>query len=323
MSRSESLSLEARRALGPLLPLIDDPELRDALIHVRDGVGELWLDRDGRAERVQNWRAPPDAVRRLAVALIAAGGRRLDELHPCADAHIGAGVRVHAVLSSVSATGTAVSIRLPRLAQLGFDRLVADGLCDARTASSLREAVAARRSVLITGGTGTGKTTLLAALLDLAPPHERIVTIEDLAELRLRHPHRIALEARPANAEGAGEVTVDRLLREALRMRPDRIVLGECRGAEVVTLLAALNTGHEGGGGTLHANRLTDVPARLEALGMLAGLGSGALARQAMSALQLVVHLSRSPGQGHRVSAIGRLELRDERLAVRVEAVGR
>lgn len=163
------------------------------------------------------------------------------------------------------------------------------------------------------------KTTVLGALLDLAPADERILTIEDVAELRLRHPHVIALQARQANSEGAGEVSPDRLLREALRMRPDRIVLGECRGAEVATLLAALNTGHDGGAGTLHASRLSDVPARLEALGALAGLGATAIARQAASALHTVVHVERG-AEGHRVSAIGRLAVDSSgALAVREE----
>ncbi len=314
--RSGVLGIEARRALGALLPLLDDPELRDVLVHVRGGAGELWLDRGGGAEPVAGWRAPPPAVRRLAVALIAAGGRQLDELHPCADVHLGAGIRAHAVLPPISVEGAAVSIRVPRIAPPGFDELVAGGLCDAMTAERLRGAVLARLNLLITGGTGSGKTTLLAALLDLAPAGERILTIEDVAELRLSHPHRVALEARPANSEGVGELTVDRLLREALRMRPDRIVLGECRGAEVATLLAALNTGHEGGAGTLHANRLVDVPARLEALGALAGFSPAALARQAVSALHLVVHLERSVSGGHRIAGFGRLALDRDALAV-------
>ncbi|XPP27631.1 MAG: CpaF family protein [Leucobacter sp.] len=314
--RSAALGLEARRALGPLLPLLDDPELRDLLIHLRGGVGELWLDRGSRACRVEGWRSGPAEVRRLAVALIAAGGRQLDELHPCAEVHLGAGIRVHAVLPPISVAGPVLSIRIPRRAPLGFERLVATGLCDPPIAAGLRAAVTGRRNLLITGATGSGKTTLLAALLDLAAPDERIITIEDIAELRLAHPHRVALEARPPNAEGGGEIPVDRLLREALRMRPDRIVLGECRGAEVATLLSALNTGHSGGAGTLHANSLADVPARLEALGMLAGYEPAVLARQAISALHLVVHVERSAQRGHRITALGRLGLRDGALIV-------
>ncbi|MGO1539564.1 MAG: CpaF family protein [Leucobacter sp.] len=307
-SRTAALGLDARRALGGLLPLLDDSELRDLLVQVDGGEGRLWLDRGGRLLPVAGWRADPEAVRRLAVALISAGGRHIDELHPCADVHLGSGIRVHAVLPPIAVAGAAVSIRLPRAQPLSFASLVHAGLCGVHTANWLWRAIRDRRNLLITGGTGTGKTTLLAALLDLADIHERILTIEDVAELRLRHPHRVALEARQANAEGAGEVPLDRLLREALRMRPDRIVLGECRGREVVTLLAALNTGHDGGAGTLHASRITDVPARLEALGTAAGLDPSALARQVVSALHAVVHLERDES-GHRIASIGTFAL--------------
>lgn len=314
--RSAALSVEARRAFGGLLPIIDRPELRDVMIHVADGEGRLWIDIDGRARQVPGWRIPPETVRGVAIALIAAGGRHIDELHPCADVRLGDGIRVHAVLPPACVEGAAISIRVPRVSPLGFDELVVDGLCSPEVADTLRTAVARRRNLLVTGGTGSGKTTLLAALLDLVPPEERIITIEDVAELRLAHLHRVALEARQANTEGAGELPLERLLREALRMRPDRIVLGECRGAELLTLLAALNTGHDGGAGTLHASGVADVPARLEALGALAGLPPAALARQAYSALHLIVHLERRPSGRSRVAALGSLALHGDVLAV-------
>lgn len=303
-SRTAALTLEARRALGGLASLLDLPELRDLLVHVVDGVGRLWIDRSGRLELVPRWSATPGAVRRLATALISAGGRHIDELRPFADVRIGDGIRVHAVLSPVSTSGTSVSLRLPRTTPMTFDELVRAGLCSPSVADRLRHAVAARKNLLITGGTGTGKTTVLAAVLDLAEPSDRILLIEDVAELRLTHAHTVSLESRQANTEGVGDIGLEQLLREALRMRPDRIVLGECRGAEIATLLSALNTGHDGGAGTLHASRLEDVPSRLEALGMLAGLSSQALARQVVSALHLVVHLDRGP-DGHRVRATG------------------
>lgn len=311
-SRSDALSGEVRRAFGGLLPLVDDARVRDVLVQVGgrmgDGAGELWVDRGGGVERVRGWSVPPVAVRHLAVALVAAGGRHLDELNPCADVRLGDGIRVHAVLPPVAVAGPAVSIRLPGARAPAFADLVAGGLCSRAAARALERDIAARKNLLITGGTGSGKTTLLTALLSLVSDRERILTIEDVAELRPRHPHHLALEARQANTEGAGEVTLDRLLREALRMRPDRIVLGECRGAELVTLLSALNTGHDGGAGTLHANRLEDVPARLEALGLLGGLPPDALARQATSALHRVVHLTRRDGT-HRIERVGALVL--------------
>lgn len=305
-SRTAQLPLAARRALGGLLPVLDDPELRDLLVQVRDGTGTLWLDRGGQTQRVPGWQATPHAVHQLATSLVAAGGRHLDELVPAADVRLGDGIRVHAVLPPVAVAGTSVSIRVPRLEPLGFPELVASGLCREDTAARLRAVVRARKNLLITGGTGTGKTTLLAALMDLAAPHERIVTIEDVAELRLQHPHVVALEGRQASSEGVGEVGVGELLREALRMRPDRVVLGECRGPEIATLFTAFNTGHDGGAGTLHASSLAEVPARLEALGALAGMTPAALGRQAAAGLDLVVHLSRVAGLP-RITGVGRL----------------
>lgn len=314
--RSAALGYEVGRALGGLLPLVDDPELSDLMVQVSAGAGQLWLDRGAGPELVEGWTVTPVAVRNLAVGLIAAGGRHLDELHPCADVHLGEGIRVHAVLPPICAGGAAVSIRLPRIRPLGFAQLVAAGLCDGPTARFLRGAISARKNLLVTGGTATGKTTLLTALVDLVPGGERIVTIEDLAELRPAHPHRIALEARQPNSEGVGEVTLERLLREALRMRPDRLVLGECRGPELVTMLSALNTGHDGGAATLHASRIDGVPARLEALGALAGLDPGALARQAASALHFAVHLEREAGGRRHVAGIGRFGLRGAALVL-------
>lgn len=318
-ARTARLGIAERRAFGGLLPLLDDPALRDLLVQVSGGVGHLWADRGGGLQRIHGWSAAPDAVHRLACELIAAGGRHLDELQPCADVRIGDGIRVHAVLPPVAVEGAAVSIRVPRITPPDFDALVRGGLCSEAMAHALRGAVAARRNLLVTGGTGSGKTTVLGALLGLADPRERILVIEDVAELRLRHPHALSLEARRPSAEGLGEVALDSLLREALRMRPDRIVLGECRGAEVATLLAALNTGHDGSAGTLHANRIEHVPARLEALGALAGLDPPALARQAASALHGVIHLERRRGV-HRVTGVGKLRL-DRGGLLRVEEV--
>lgn len=309
LSRSAQLSRDARRAFGALLPLVDDPEVRDILVQVRGGgAGQLWVDRGAGAMLVPGWEVAADRVQRLAVELIAAGGRHLDELNPCADVRVGDGIRVHAVLPPVAVAGAAVSIRLPGVTSRSLGELSAQGLCGPELAAQLARAVVDRRNFLITGGTASGKTTLLTALLSLVPDRERVITIEDVAELRPQNLHHLALETRQANIEQVGEVTLEQLLREALRMRPDRIVLGECRGAEIATMLAALNTGHDGGAGTLHANRIEDVPARLEALGMLAGLPPAALARQAVSALHLVVHLGKHAG-AYRIERVGRLRL--------------
>ncbi|MBC9928249.1 MULTISPECIES: CpaF family protein [unclassified Leucobacter] len=306
LQRSAVLRPDTRRALGPLVSHLDDPELRDLLVLGGHGQAALWRDRGGGVEPVPGFALPAEAARELAVALIAAGGRHLDERNPCADVALDGGLRVHAVLPPIAVAGTVISIRVPRLVPLSFADLVRGGLCDPGTARWLTDAVRGRENLLISGATGTGKTTLLGALLGLVPRGERIISIEDVAELRIGHPHWVALEARQANTEGAGGISLEQLLREALRMRPDRIVLGECRGAEVLTLLSALNTGHDGGAGTLHASALADVPARLEALGALAGLGPEPLARQVIAALRVVVHLERGAA-GNRIAAVGQL----------------
>ncbi len=308
LSSVTTLGIEARRALGGLLSLVDDREVQDVLVQVVDGAGRLWVDRAGELAVVDGWEVSAEAVQKLAVSLIAAGGRHLDQLHPCADVHLGGGMRAHAVLPPVAQAGAAVSIRLPSVSPPSFDELVQGGLCGAQTAARLRTAIAEHRNLLVTGGTATGKTTLLAALLSLAPERERIITIEAVAELRLTHPHQVSLEARQPNSEGAGEIGLERLLKESLRMRPDRIVLGECRGAELVTMLSALNTGHDGGAATMHASRLSGVPARLEALGALAGLSP--------AALHLIVHLERAADGQRRVAGLGRLRLVGDALEV-------
>jgi len=299
-SASGGRLLERRDAplvFGPLLHLIEDPTVTDV---VANGAGGVWVDRGAGFDRDPVELAEPE-LRALAVSLVARGGRHVDEANPCVDVRLPGGIRVHVVLPPVATDGTLLSIRIPSV-----EKVVVD---DPR----LRRLVAVRANLLVTGAAGSGKTTLLAALLSLADPTERILLIEDVAELRPEHPHVVGLEARQANLEGAGEVGLARLLREALRMRPDRLVLGECRGAEIRELLSALNTGHDGGAGTLHANSLADVPARLEALGALAGLTPEAVARQAASAIGAVIHLDRATRS---VEAIGRLVIRADRLAV-------
>nr|WP_284255613.1 TadA family conjugal transfer-associated ATPase [Pseudolysinimonas kribbensis] len=278
--------------------------------------GSVWCDAGQGAAAVDGMRLPPDEARELAVRLVSLGGRHVDEATPAMDVRLGDGVRVHAVLPPVSPGGAALSIRLQRTRPLSARELAEGGMFADVPLDGIRDLVRGRANLLVTGAGGSGKTTLLGALLGLAPPHERIVLIEDVAELRVRHPHVVALEARQPNLDGAGAIGLERLVREALRMRPDRLVVGEVRGAELRELLGALNTGHDGGAGTLHANSLADVPARLEALGALAGLGAEALARQAVSAIDAVLHLERT-GSGRRLTARGTLRLdRRGRLAV-------
>jgi pilus assembly protein CpaF len=274
---------------GPLASFVADASVTDVFVN---GGASVFVDRGAGAVR-EAVELDDGAVRELAVRLMALGGRHIDETTPCVDARLHDGIRVHAVLPPVSPRGTLLSIRLPRIRRISLDDLEAHGFFAVGDADAVRALVARRENLLVTGAGGSGKTTLLAALLSAAPPAERIVAIEDVAELRVDHPHFVSLEARQANLEGAGEISLERLVREALRMRPDRLVLGECRGAEVRELLAALNTGHDGGAGTLHANSLADVPARLEALGALAGMSATAIARQTVSAIGTVLHVER------------------------------
>lgn len=300
---------------GVLAGLVAEPAVTDIFVN---GAGSIWVDRGGGLERAVGLVIDEVEARELAVRLLSLGGRHIDESNPCVDARLHEGIRVHAVLPPVSPGGTLVSIRLPRVNRLGLDDLQEQSFLTLDARTFVDSLVANRENVLISGAGGSGKTTLLSALLASAPPTERIIAIEDVAELRVDHPHFVSLEARQANIEGAGEVGLTRLVREALRMRPDRLVLGECRGAEVRELLSALNTGHDGGAGTLHANSLSDVPARLEALGAIAGLSPTALARQAVSAIDAVLHVERVGGV-RRLAMGGRLSLDDRG---RLEVVG-
>lgn len=308
----ERLRLASRT--GPLAPYIASAATTDVVVN---GEAGLWVDRGDGLTRDAGWSLGEADLRALAVRLIALGGRHIDEATPCVDVRLPGGIRVHAVLPPVSTCGTLLSIRVPRSGTLDLEALHRSGVFGPgdQMLRMLHQHVARRTNLLLTGAAGSGKTTLLAALLSAADPADRIVAIEDVAELRIRNEHVVSLESRQANLEGAGRIGLDRLLREALRMRPDRLVLGECRGGEIRELLAALNTGHDGGAGTLHANSLRDVPARLEALGALAGMSAEAVGRQAVSAIGLVLHLERVDGR-RRLAQVGRPVLRGGRLAV-------
>jgi pilus assembly protein CpaF len=297
---------------GPLEALLRLPGVTDVLVN---GPEQIWIDRGGGLERAGVGFPDDDAVRRLAVRLAAAAGRRLDDAAPWVDVGLPDGTRLHAVLPPVSGSGTCLSLRVLRRSTPDLAALAAAGAFPGRSEQLLRRLVDRRLAFLVSGGTGAGKTTLLSGLLSLVDPSERIVLCEDAGELVPAHPHVVRLLTRPPNVEGAGQVTLRDLVRQALRMRPDRLVVGEVRGAEVTDLLAALNTGHDGGCGTLHANRTAEVPARLEALGVAAGLDRAAVHSQAAAGLSVVVHVRRTSA-GRRVTELGVLHRAGDGVAV-------
>lgn len=313
----EALRRESSGA-GPLDVLLTEPGITDVLVN---GPDRVYVDRGRGLERVGIRVGDESAIRRLATRLAAACGRRLDDATPYVDARLPDGTRFHAILAPVAAPGTCLSLRVPPQRMFTLDDLVSARALPPGGAILLRDIIGARLAFLISGGTGSGKTTLLSSLLGLAEPGERLVLVEDAGELRPDHPHVVRLEARPANVEGSGEISLRDLVRQALRMRPDRLVVGEVRGAEVVDLLAALNTGHDGGCGTLHANSAADVPARLEALGVAAGLSREAVHSQVAAAVDAIVHLIRSRDGARRVAEIRVVERDPDGLVRTVPAV--
>ncbi|WP_128984362.1 TadA family conjugal transfer-associated ATPase [Streptomyces roseicoloratus] len=303
---------------GPLEPLLADPKVSDVLVSAPDRV---WVDRGAGLEATDVTFPDAAAVRRLAQRLAAVAGRRLDDARPWVDARLPDGTRMHAVLPPVAVGSTCLSLRVVRPRAFSVGELTEAGTVPPGGEPLLRALVEARVSFLVSGGTGSGKTTLLSTLLGMVGPGERIVIAEDSAELRPDHPHVVRLEARPPNQEGAGLVTLRDLVRQALRMRPDRLVVGEVRGPEAVDLLAALNTGHEGGCGTVHANAAADVPARLEALGTAAGLDRAALHSQLGAGLSAVLHLVRDRSGLRRIAEVHVFERDREGLVVTVPAL--
>jgi pilus assembly protein CpaF len=298
---------------GALDPLLALPGVTDVLVN---GADQVWVDRGHGLELTDVVFPDEAAVRRLGQRLAAAGGRRLDDASPYVDLRLPDGTRFHAVLAPVARPGTVLSLRVPRQRVFTLDDLESAGAVGPDGARLLRRVVHQRLAFLVSGGTGSGKTTLLNALLSLCDPADRVVLVEDSSELRPDHPHVVALEARPPNLEGAGEVPLRTLVRQALRMRPDRLVVGEVRGAEVVDLLAAMNTGHEGGCGTLHANAAVDVPNRVASLAMAAGLPRDAALSQLASAVDLVLHLHRRRDGVRRLRDVGVVVRRSDEVAV-------
>lgn len=286
---------------GPLEPLLADDAVTDVLVNAPE---EVWVDRGTGMERASVRFTDEAQVRAVATRLAARAGRRLDDAAPFVDAMLEDGTRVHAVLPPIATDGTTISLRVPRRAGFTIDGLVDAGALDDRGADVLRALIAARIAFLVTGGTGSGKTAVLGAMLGEVAPHERIVIVEDAAELRPRHPHVVRMQARLPNIEGHGQVTLRDLVRQSLRMRPDRLVVGEVRGAEIIDLLSALNTGHEGGCATMHANSARDVPARLEALGLMAGVDRPAIHALCSAGIDAIVHLIRDAAGRRRVEGV-------------------
>ncbi len=313
----EQLRRESTGA-GPLEDLVREPGVSDVVVN---GPDQVFVDRGAGLVPAGVTLADEAEVRRLAIRLAAAAGRRLDDAHPFVDGRLPGGVRLHAILAPVAHPGTCLSLRVPARRSLTLAQLREAGTLTQDAHQILVGMVANRVPFLISGGTGSGKTTLLAALLALVPAAERIVVVEDALELNPDHPHCVRLEGRQANTEGIGAIGLTALVRQALRMRPDRLVVGEVRGAELTDLLTALNTGHEGGCGTVHANSISDVPARLEALAALGGLSRQACHAQVAAALAAVVHIVRFADGRRQVAQIGVFQRGESGLVEVVPAV--
>lgn len=283
--------------LGALDLLLDEGQRAGTITDIYvNSPCDIWVGINGTTRPVALSLGNERRVRDLAERLIRRHGGQLDAAHPAADISDEHGRRIHAIIPPLSER-TRLSVRLPARERPTLAQLQAAGLCDEATAAYLRRMIAERRGFLISGGTGTGKTTLLNALLGLCTPQERLILLEDTPELAPQHEQVIALKTRAANSEGAGEIGLGELIVQALRMGPDRLVVGECRGAEVVHLLTAMNTGHRGAGTTLHANSAQAVPLRLCALGALAGLDSRTVALHTATAFERIIHLEHRDGR--------------------------
>ena len=289
---------------GPIDELINKVGVTDVLVN---GCQDVWFDRGSGLEKSEAGWSSESELREFAARLAASVNRRLDDVSPFVDAQLQNGVRFHAVIPPLAVTGTSLSFRIPARKQLSLADLINVGTIDANVAALLKQLIRKKVSIAISGNTGSGKTTFLGALLSEVNEAERILVIEDSSELNIAHPHVISLQTRNPNAEGIGEVKLSQLIRQALRMRPDRIVLGEIRGVEVLDLLVALNTGHEGGCVTLHANSTSAVIARFEALGLLAKIPRAAIHALLKQAIQVLIHVQRTPA-GRKVSEISLIE---------------
>ncbi len=298
----ERITREAT-GLGPLEELLEDAEIEEVMVN---GCDRVYIERRGRIEAVPVRFVDDDQLMNTIERILAPLGRRVDELSPMADARLPDGSRVNVVIPPLAVEGPTVSIRRFSIERPGPQRMIELGTLTVDQAQMLEAAIGARRSVLISGGTGSGKTTLLNALSQFLDPAERIITIEDAAELNLDQPHVVRLESRPPSIEGRGEVTIRDLLKNALRMRPDRILIGEVRGPEALDLLTALNTGHDGALSTVHASSAEDALRRLEVLTLMAGIGLPleVVAAQLRRGIDLIVHLTRCADGSRKVETI-------------------
>jgi pilus assembly protein CpaF len=304
-ARERLVDLVAERSfgLGPLEPLLRDPLVDEVMVN---GPGAVWVERRGRIEPTDVRFDDPAALRHAIERILAPLGRRVDEAEPLVDARLPDGSRVNVVIAPLALDGPVLTIRRFRRRGFSPDELVENGTWTAPLRDMLDRAVQARLNILVSGGTGSGKTTTLNALSAFIGADERVVTIEDAAELRLQQPHVVRLEARPAGVEGRGEITIRRLVKNALRMRPDRIVVGEVRGPEALDMLSAMGSGHDGSLCTVHAGSAEEALRRIEMLALMAdvGLPHPAIREQLASAVDLVVHQARLRDGTRRVTAL-------------------
>ena len=285
--------------------MLSNPSITDILVN---GHKEVWIDQGQGLEKTKLTFLNEESVRSLAQRLALSTGRRLDQSQPYVDAQLSKTIRLHAVLSPIANPGTVISLRIHRPRILSLDELVINKTITTSQKEFLNEIIKEKKSFVICGGTGSGKTTLLNSLLSEVNSNQRILIIEDSRELNPQHPHVVSLEGRPANIEGMGLVTMKDLIKQSLRMRVDRLIIGEVRGAEVIDWLSALNTGHTGSAGTIHANSIHEVIIRFESLGLMAGLSKEAIHSQLRTALDYVIHIERDSDEKRQVKAIGEFQ---------------
>ena len=291
--------------MGILESLFSNLNITDILVN---GHKEVWIDQGQGLEKTKLTFLNEESVRSLAQRLALSTGRRLDQSQPYVDAQLSKTIRLHAVLSPIANPGTVISLRIHRPQILSLDKLVINKTITTSQKKFLSQIIKEKKSFVICGGTGSGKTTLLNSLLSEVNRNQRILIIEDSRELNPQHPHVISLEGRPANIEGMGLITMKDLIKQSLRMRADRLIIGEVRGAEVIDWLSALNTGHSGSAGTIHANSIHEVIIRFESLGLMAGLSKEVIHSQLRTALNYVIHIERNSDGKRQVKAIGEFQ---------------